>query len=129
MDPDDTVELPFKAARLEEREADDKACQPAKSIVKKLGFLPLAINIAGASIHMGLCHFDDYVDLFCSHREEIMKDSTFKGASKYNQAVYTVWDISYNALKGFADGGPGSTRFQGAKSRPANSPPVLILPQ
>lgn len=61
-------------------------------------------------------HVDDYVDTFHGHREEMMKDCTFKGASKYNQAVYTVWDISYNALKGFAKEKTGSKRFQDAKA-------------
>jgi hypothetical protein len=51
-----------------------------------------------------------------NHREEMMKDCTFKGASRYNQAVYTAWDISYNALKGFAKGKEGSKRSQNVKT-------------
>ena len=116
MESEDAVTLLLRAAQLEKRELDEELRQLAKPIVEILGFLPLAIDIAGASICMGRCHLDDYIDTFRNHREEMMKDCTFKGASRYNQAVYTAWDISYNALKGFAKGKEGSKGSQDAKA-------------
>jgi hypothetical protein len=37
-------------------------------------------------------------------------------ASRYNQAVYTAWDISYDALKGFAKGKEESSKSEDAKA-------------
>ncbi|KAF2817462.1 FabD/lysophospholipase-like protein, partial [Mytilinidion resinicola] len=116
MEGEDATTLLLRAAQLEKREKDDGIRQQAKHIVETLGFLPLAIDIAGASICMGRCHLDDYINTFHKHREEMMKDCTFRGASKYNQAVYTAWDISYDALKDFAKGREGATRCQDAKA-------------
>ena len=116
MDSEDAITLLLRAAQLEKRETDEELRHSATPIVEILGFLPLAIDIAGASIRMGQCHLDDYVDTFRNHREEMMKDRTFKGASTYNQAVYTAWDIAYDALKGFAKGKEDSMRSQGAKA-------------
>ena len=114
MESEDAITLLLRAAQLEKGEIDEGLRQPARPIVEILGFLPLAIDIAGASIRMGRCHLDDYIDTFGNHREEMMKDCTFKGASRYNQAVYTAWDISYDTLKGIAK--EGSKRSQDANA-------------
>lgn len=90
MESEDAITLLLRAARLKNKEMDKELRQPAKPIVEILGFLPLAIDIAGASIYMGRCHLNDYINTFRNHQEEIIKDCIFKGASRYNQAVYTV---------------------------------------
>jgi hypothetical protein len=90
MDCEDAITLLLRTAQLEKREMDEGLRQPATAIVEMLGFLPLAVDIAGASVRMGLCYLDDYVDTFRSHRKEMMKDCAFKGASRERQAVYTV---------------------------------------
>jgi tetratricopeptide (TPR) repeat protein len=116
MESEDAITLLFRASHLEGKELDDGLHQRARRIVEALGFLPLAIDIAGAFIRMGRCYLEDYMDTFHKHREEMMKDSTFKGASRYNQAVYTTWDISYNALREYAKGTKGVTKCQDAKA-------------
>ncbi|KAI9835331.1 MAG: hypothetical protein M1819_002475 [Sarea resinae] len=93
---EDAVTLLLKAAKKDPE--DERLRKDAKPIVESLGYLPLAIDIAGASIYMGRHRLNDYVQTLSQHRRAMMKDSSFKGSSKYNQAVYTVWDISYEAL-------------------------------
>ena len=102
MESRDAVTLLLKASRLNER--DEGLRRLATPIVHELGFLALAIDIAGASIHMGESCLEDYVDVFCSRREEMLKYPTYKGASMHNQAVYTTWDISYVAIERAAKG-------------------------
>jgi hypothetical protein len=116
MESEDAITLLFRASHLEESQIDDGLHQGARRIVEVLGFLPLAIDIAGASICMGRYHLEDYIGTFHRHREEMMKDCTFKGASRYNRAVYTAWDISYDALEDFAKGNKGETKRQDAKA-------------
>jgi tetratricopeptide (TPR) repeat protein len=115
MECEEAVTLLFRSAHSEDRETDDGLAQIARRIVEELGFLPLAIDIAGASIHMGRSRFEDYIDTFHKHRDKMMKDSSFKGASHYNQAVYTTWDISYTELQRFAKGEGDATKCQDAK--------------
>jgi hypothetical protein len=50
-----------------------------------------------------------------NHREEMIKDYIFKKASRYNQIVYTIWNILYNILKNFAKGKKSSKKFQNIK--------------
>jgi hypothetical protein len=85
MESRDAVTLLLRASRLNER--DDGLRRLATPIVHELGFLALAIDIAGASIHMGESCLEDYVDVFRSRREEMLKYPTYKGASMHNQAV------------------------------------------
>ncbi|KAF2834882.1 FabD/lysophospholipase-like protein [Patellaria atrata CBS 101060] len=116
MENEDAITLLLRASRLNDKEMDEGLRQRARPVAKILGFLPLAIDIAGASIHMGRYDLDDYINTFRDHREIMMKDSTFTGASRYNQAVYTAWDISYDTLKSFAKGSKDSTKCQDAKA-------------
>ena len=97
MDEEDSILLLLKSASL------DKSCmellEAARPIVKELMFLPLAVHQAGASIASGLCHINDYLRIYSQHRQKLLADPTFKGASNYSHAVYGTWDLALAVIK------------------------------
>ena len=38
------------------------------------------------------------------HRQALMSDATFTGASKYNKTVYGTWDLSFKEIERHAGG-------------------------
>ena len=73
--------------------------EDAKNIVAELYCIPLAIDHAGAYIEAGKCGIDKYLRLFSVHRQALMSDATFTGASKYNKTVYGTWDLSFKEIE------------------------------
>jgi tetratricopeptide (TPR) repeat protein len=97
LDEDAAVELFIKSAKL-------GTLSPAEQghielIVRELCFLALAVDQAASSIKTGICHIDEYLDLYKRRRLQLMDDPFFKGSSNYGRAVYTTWDISITELE------------------------------
>ena len=93
----------------------------SKKIVNELYCIPLAIDHAGAYIEAGRCDIDQYLRHFSVHRQSLMSDATFMGASKYSKTVYGTWDLSFKEIKKRADEHPTSEGAQAAKAA------ILIL--
>ena len=106
MEEPDAITLLLKASFLEPLA---EHLQAAKEIVTELGCIPLAINHAGAYIETGACKINDYVRRFSLHRQTLMSDATFTGASNYDQTLYGTWDLSLDEIKRRA-GGKSTTR-------------------
>ncbi|KAI9785621.1 MAG: hypothetical protein M1816_000368 [Peltula sp. TS41687] len=96
METAEAVTLLLKAARLEET---SKELRQSTEPIVRLGCLALAIDQAGAYIAMGRCSINDYQRTFRNHRKKLLENTTYKGASRYNQAVYTTWDMSYEKIE------------------------------
>lgn len=76
----------------------------ARSIVNALGLLPLAIDQAGAYIHMAPCPLNEYLAVFNEQKEVLLRSPRFKGGDDQRHiAVYATFNISYRAIKAFAD--------------------------
>jgi hypothetical protein len=87
----------------------------ARTIVNALGFLPLAIDQAGAYIHMAPCPLEEYLAVFNKQKEDLLRSPRFKGGDeKRHIAVYATFNISYRAIKAFADKREDLTRVQDA---------------
>ena len=95
--------------------------QVAKNIVTELGCIPLAVNHAGAYIEAGNCDINNYLRQLSLHRQALMSDATFKGASNYNQTVYGTWDLSFKEIERRASGQPTTGNAQAAQAA------ILIL--
>jgi tetratricopeptide (TPR) repeat protein len=102
MEEADAITLLLKASCLD---ASAEHQQAAKNIVTLLGCMPLAVDQAGAYIEAGKCDIDKYPILFSSHRQTLMQDATFIGASDYDRTVYGTWDLSLKEIKKRASGG------------------------
>ena len=117
MEEEDAINLLLKASYLE---ASAKHIEIAKNIVTELGCMPLAVNQAGAYIEAGRCSIDKYLQQFSLHRQTLMSDATFRGASNYDRTVYGTWDLSLKEIKKRASG-PSAGDAQAAQAA------ILIL--
>ena len=118
MEEADAITLLLKASRLN---ASAEHIRIAKTIVTELGCMPLAIDQAGAYIEAGRCSIDKYLQQFSLHRQTLMSDATFRGASKYDRTVYGTWDLSFKEIKKRASGQSSAGNAQAAHAA------VLIL--
>ena len=101
MEEADAITLLLKASCLD---ASAEHIEVAKNIVTELGCMPLAVDQAGAYIEAGRCSIDKYLQQFSLHRQTLMTDATFRGASNYDRTVYGTWDLSFKEIKRRASG-------------------------
>jgi tetratricopeptide (TPR) repeat protein len=118
MEEADAITLLLKASCLD---ASAEHMKVAKDIVTELGCMPLAVDQAGAYIEAGRCSIDKYLQQFSLHRQTLMSDATFRGASNYDRTVYGTWDLSFNEIKRRASGQSSAGDIQAAHAA------ILIL--
>ena len=120
MEEADAITLLLKAGCLD-ASADSEHRKVAKNIVTELGCIPLAVDQAGAYIEAGKCSIDKYLQQFSLHRQTLMSDATFRGASNYDRTVYGTWDLSYKEIEKRANGQSSAGDAQAAHAA------ILIL--
>ena len=118
MEEGDAITLLLKASYLD---VSAEHIEVAKNIVTELGCMPLAVNQAGAYIEAGRCSIHKYLQQLSLHRQTLMSDVTFKGASNYDRTVYGTWDLSYKEIKKRASGESSAGSTQAANAA------ILIL--
>ena len=118
MEEADAISLLLKASQLD---ASDRHMEVAKNIVTELGCMPLAVDHAGAYIEAGRCSIDKYLRQLSLHRQTLMSDATFRGASNYDRTVYGTWDLSFEEIKKRASGQCSAGEAQAAHAA------ILIL--
>ena len=118
MEETDAINLLLKASHLD---ASAEHIQAAKKIVAALGYMPLAIDQAGAYIEARNCGINEYLRQFSLHRQTLMSDVTFRGASDYDRTVYGTWDLSFKEIEKRASGQSCGGNAQAAKAA------ILIL--
>ena len=101
MEEVDAISLLLKASYLD---PSPEHIEVARNIVTELGCMPLAVNQAGAYIEAGRCSINKYIQQFSLHRQTLMSDAIFRGASNYDQTVYGTWDLSFKEIKKRASG-------------------------
>ena len=69
----------------------------ADSIAKKLGYLPLALDQAGAYIHKQQYSFSRYLKQYESNASYLLS-KRWKGG-KHDRSVFATWEISFNAIE------------------------------
>jgi hypothetical protein len=65
--------------------------------------------------------FNKYLQQFSLHRQTLMSDATFRGASNYDRTVYGTWDLSFKEIKKRASGQSSAGDAQAAHAA------ILIL--
>ena len=96
MEEADAITLLLRASNLDSLPEHEQA---AKEIVASLGCIPLAVDQAGAYIEAGKCSINKYLRRLSRHRQSLMSDTAFTGASNYNQTVYGTWDLSFQEIE------------------------------
>ena len=118
MEVADAITLLLKASCLD---ASAEHIEVAKNIVTELGCMPLAVDHAGAYIEAGRCSIHKYLQQLSLHRQTLMSDATFRGASNYDRTVYGTWDLSFEEIKKRASGQCSAGEAQAAHAA------ILIL--
>ena len=107
-------ELLLKSARLDL--LSEEYQKLGSAIVEELGSLALAIDQAGAYIASGECRLDDFLDVFNTHRQHLLQNEAYEGASGNDRAVYATWDLSYTAIRRQANTVVNEALCQGPKA-------------
>jgi tetratricopeptide (TPR) repeat protein len=72
----------------------------AKSIAKKLGYLPLALEQAGAYISDVQLQLGEYLPLFEKYRRDLLKyETTCDICTARKETVFTTWELSFESLE------------------------------
>ncbi|KAF8461694.1 hypothetical protein BDZ91DRAFT_369807 [Kalaharituber pfeilii] len=98
MTNSEAEELLLKSAKLN-LPSDECECEKeaASTIVHKLGYLPLAIEQAGAYIHIRQYSFSRYLR---EYNTNITYHLSKKGkVGKNDRSVFAAWDLSFNAIQ------------------------------
>ena len=105
--------LPENSLEVREMEENDaialllKAMDPSRvdlqtealNIVKELFCLPLAIDQAGAYIASEATNIGGYLLKYSKHWKNLLSQTEFKGASRYNRSAYGTWELSYKEIQ------------------------------
>jgi len=102
MEESDAITLLLKSSCLDPLATEHLPV--AKEIVAELGYIPLAVNHAGAYIEAGNCGINKYLRQLSLHHQTLMSDATFRGASNYDKTVYGTWDLSFKEIEKRASG-------------------------
>jgi len=97
MEKDDACLMLRKVARLYNPTKEIE--MQIESIVDGLHCVALAIDHAGAAIRSGICDLRDYLPMLKRHRKHLLANTLFKGASEYNQTLYSTWSLSTTVLE------------------------------
>lgn len=95
LDETDAAVLLLRAANLD----DEASMEHAGPIAKVLGYLPLAIEQAGAYIAASNCYIDQFLERYEEHRQSLFRKPKAHESPPGNLAVYATFDLSYQLIK------------------------------
>ncbi|KAH8746822.1 P-loop containing nucleoside triphosphate hydrolase protein [Hyaloscypha sp. PMI_1271] len=93
-------ELFFKCSEI--TMTQQKVVDQAKIIVKELGYLALAITLAGSYISQTprlSSNLPAYLKEYHRRRQEVLSEQPNKRIHQYGESVMTVWEMSYAAVE------------------------------
>ncbi|QRV94384.1 kinesin light chain [Ceratobasidium sp. AG-Ba] len=100
MEPEEAMEALLKTAKTIDTDLSVSEREAARSLLKDLGYLALAIVQAGAYIFSSECSIMQYWDMFTRHHQKTLESSTRLPTrmDDYQKSVYTTWHMSYELL-------------------------------
>ena len=96
MPPDEARGFLFRRSKIEDK--SDKNVETADKICEELGYLPLAIEQAGAFIERNGCSFDNYLNRYRDKGIKVFDDKKYQPGS-YEYTVATTWLISCDKIR------------------------------
>ena len=82
--------------------APEKTRQGCDAVVRRLGHLALAVDLAGAYISNELNHeiaLMQYAEDYDKHQDELLQDDRFRGLLPTEKTVSTVWNTTFEKLE------------------------------
>ena len=98
MTEEDAITLLLKASGLY-KIASSEDRSSAQAIAKTLGYLPLALAQAGASIRQEICSIHEYLGIYNSHKTEMLNEHFVQGTDQYEHTVHTTWEVSVQKIQ------------------------------
>ncbi|KAF3939778.1 hypothetical protein ABW19_dt0210354 [Dactylella cylindrospora] len=99
MTESEAIELLLKGIENFSDASHPGAKENAAMTVKTLGYIPLAISQAAATIREGICHLAEYRELFLTKRKYLMERDGGDESSNYDYTTYATWEVSVSYLK------------------------------
>ncbi|KAI0852479.1 FabD/lysophospholipase-like protein [Daldinia vernicosa] len=109
----DALELLLSSAQL--TEVDEKARRGAERLVKSLGYLPLAIEQAAATLRMEQWEVTEYEAALETQNDDLLKKPDIDHGSFVRRAVHASFDVTYKVLNKQAHEASDETKAQAAK--------------
>ena len=100
MPNEESIHLLLKSAMLDD--TSDHIMIMARKLVLELGGIPLALDQAGGYMLSCGCSMDDYLELYTKHRDKLMSNPEFKGATGYDRNTYGTWEITMQKIENMA---------------------------
>jgi tetratricopeptide (TPR) repeat protein len=100
MTNEEGISLLLKSAMLDG--TSDHIMVIARIVVAELGGIPLALDQAGGYILSCGCSMDDYFELYTKHRDKLMLNPEFRGATGYDRNTYGAWEIAMQKIEKIA---------------------------
>ncbi|KAF2647561.1 TPR-like protein [Lophiostoma macrostomum CBS 122681] len=101
MDPDEAIQFLLKAA-YPDTHTEAQPSSPsrrryyAKGITVELGYLPLALAHAGATIRRNIYTIDKYLQYYLVHRRTLMSHQRVKSADETD--IISTWEIPFQRI-------------------------------
>jgi len=96
MDKSEALKFLLKRACIQKPNDEQEA--KSKDICEKLGYLPLAINQAGAYLEKTGCTLAEYLEALDGKGLELLRNEKYKD-DKYQHTVATVWETSMEKVR------------------------------
>ena len=100
MEEEEAVCLLLKSAGLDAMSDNDSNL--ARKLASEMGGIPIALDQAGAYMLTTQCCIANYLELYMSHKHDLMSNVDFKGASDYDRTTYGTWEISMQNIENTA---------------------------
>ncbi|KAF8498905.1 P-loop containing nucleoside triphosphate hydrolase protein [Hysterangium stoloniferum] len=100
LSKDDAISL-LMTSSIREGKTDVLKNDSLHVIAETLGFLPLALDVAGRAVYMGLCTVEEYTSTYLKNHDILLHGDHpwYKGASLYNKTICSTLDISYDYIE------------------------------
>ena len=102
MAEEEAASLLLKSASLNNRSDHDSNL--ARKLASELDGIPLALDQAGAYMLTSQFGIPDYLELYTTHKHELMSNPGFKGASEYDRTTYGTWIFQCKRLRRWLKG-------------------------
>ena len=102
MEPSEAIELFQRYAKIKEKGQD--IATEAAQIVKELGYLALAITLAGSYVSVtprlssNICR---YLPEYRQRRKELLQQRAKRYIHQYGESVLSTWEVSFEAIKDY----------------------------
>jgi len=110
MEPDEARDFLFKRTAREPEKADPEEIEAANDIAKELGYLPLALEQAGAFITDTVSSFQNYLTSYRNRRLQLLEE---RGpvTGDYHESVVTTWTMNFEQVQKASEASADLLRF------------------